>query len=105
MKTTLYWSVAFILMGVLTLILMCSPAHAAGVCGPHAKIVQQLETGYEEQRTGFGLGGNKSIVELFVSEKLNTWSLMITRPDGLTCLMATGSDWGNVQPKDEGEAM
>ncbi|WP_420549865.1 hypothetical protein [Curvivirga sp.] len=71
-------------------------ASAAGVCGPHEKIVQQLEDGYKEIRSGYGLAGNGSLVELFVSKSTGSWTVMLTRPDGWTCLMATGGNWANL---------
>ncbi len=75
---------------------MSAPVFAAGVCGPHEKIVSQLENGFEEARTGFGLAGNGGMVELFVSKAKGTWTFMLTRPDGLTCLMATGGNWEHM---------
>ena len=71
-------------------------SYAAGVCGPHDKIVSQLENGYEEVRSGYGLSGNGALVELFVSKEKGTWTFMLTRPDGLTCLMASGGNWEHM---------
>ena len=71
-------------------------AMAAGACGPHEKIVKQLEEGYEEIRSGYGLAGNGSLFELFVSKTTGSWTVMLTRPDGWTCLMATGGNWADL---------
>ena len=73
-------------------------AQAQRFCGPHEKIVKQLESGYQEARRGYGLAVNGTLVELFVSEEKGTWTFMYTRPDGITCLMANGGDWENMSP-------
>lgn len=83
------------------MIMGSAPAAAGNICGPHEKIVKQLESGYEEARSGFGLSGNGALVELFVSKAKGTWTFMLTRPDGVTCLMATGGNWEHMTVVDE----
>lgn len=75
---------------------VASTASAQNICGPHEEIVKRLEDSYKEARAGFGLAGNGTLVELFVSEDKGTWTFMYTRPDGISCLMAAGGDWEKV---------
>ncbi len=74
------------------MLLGTSLAFAQQVCGPHEELTKRLEMSYHEKSKGFGLVGNGGLVELFVSDN-GTWSFIITRPDGLTCLMAAGKNW------------
>jgi len=39
-----------------------------------------------------GVSTNGSLVELYTSEN-GTWTLMLTRPDGVSCLIAAGQNW------------
>ena len=66
--------------------------HAGMVCGKHADIAKRLESGYQEVRTGIGLAGNGGLIELYVSDK-RTFTIVLTRPNGLACLMAVGENW------------
>ncbi|WP_259780543.1 hypothetical protein [Aestuariispira ectoiniformans] len=75
---------------------VASAASAQNICGPHEEIVKRLEKNYKEARAGFGLAGNGTLVELFVSQDKRTWTFMYTRPDGITCLMAAGGDWEKI---------
>lgn len=68
-----------------------SPAKAQPVnCAPRHVIVARLEEGYGETRQSIGLGGNNSLMELFASAETGTWTIALTLPNGLTCLMASG---------------
>ena len=78
-------------------LLASSPATAQAICGPHGEVVKKLEGDFKEARAGLGLAGNGGLVELFVSEK-GGWSVLVTRPDGQTCLVAAGENWEIVKP-------
>lgn len=65
------------------------------VCGDRNEIVSRLEKGYQETTSGLGLSANGGIVELYTSEK-GTWTLMLTQPNGVSCLIAAGDNWEHV---------
>jgi len=63
-------------------------------CGDRHVIVQRLQTNYGEARTGAGLSeGNSGMIEIFASEETGTWTILLTRPDGQSCLVAAGDSW------------
>ena len=33
------------------------------------------------------------LVEVYASEETGTWTILMTRPDGTTCLLAAGQRW------------
>jgi acid phosphatase family membrane protein YuiD len=74
------------------IIVAATPSMAQTVCGKHADIVERLRSGYEEQQTSAGIAANGSLVEVFASKKGN-WTIIFTRPGGMTCLMAVGENW------------
>jgi hypothetical protein len=65
-------------------------------CASHDFIVDRLATGYGETRQSIGLGSDNRIVELFASTQTGTWTLIITHPDGQTCLVAAGEAFEKV---------
>ena len=76
--------------------LSAAPALAQMVCGNHADIEKRLQEGYSEIRTGVGLAGNGGLIELYTSEK-GTFTIVLTRPNGMSCLMAVGENWEQVK--------
>lgn len=68
------------------------PVHAQTVCGERGKIVGYLSSRYFEQPVSMGLSKNGSVLEVFASEK-GTWTILVTRPDGVTCMIASGKAW------------
>ena len=95
-----------LLAGAVFSSVMClaAPATAQMVCGNHADIEKRLQDGYSEARTGVGLAHNNALIELYTSEN-GTFTIVLTRPNGMSCLMAVGEDWQNVKvPTPAGSA-
>ncbi len=83
---------------IMLVALFPNTSQAQTVCGPYEELTKRLETNYHETSAGFGLLGNGGLVELYVSDK-GTWSFLITRPNGITCLMAAGKHWEASTPE------
>lgn len=63
-------------------------------CGPRVSIVEKLGEVYGESRRGAGLmAGEDALVEIYVSEESGTWTVLKSLPNGISCIMAVGSDW------------
>jgi hypothetical protein len=81
-----------------------SAAAQSKVCSKRDDIVARLESGYKEFSTAMGMSTNGELVELFVSEK-GTWTLILSNPNGTSCLIAAGENWVPMQPlKSKGPA-
>jgi len=80
-------------LGLAGLLLAPTPAPAQQQCGQHDVVVRQLAAQFGEARRGMGLTGNGTVMELFASADTGTWTVAITLPDGLTCLLAVGADF------------
>lgn len=65
-------------------------------CAPRDAVVERLATGYGETRQSVGLGSNNAIVEVFASSETGSWTITVTSPDGLTCLVASGQSFEAV---------
>lgn len=66
-------------------------------CGPRAAIVGQLADHYGERQTALGVAGDgAAAVELWTAGGGESWSLLVTRRDGVSCLVAAGQDWTAV---------
>lgn len=73
-------------------------------CAQRSDLVAWLSDGYEERSLGEGLTRQGVIMEVFVSESGRTWTLLYTRPDGISCLVSTGSAWEGELPSNPSAA-
>lgn len=72
-------------------------AIAAGMCGYRADLVKELSDKYQESGRAIGIAGQINLVEVFAS-KAGTWTILLTTPQGITCVMAAGSSWEDLPP-------
>lgn len=80
--------------GLAALAWMTQPARAQmQQCGERVAIVARLAKHYGETRQGVGLGQGNRLVELFASETTGTWTILVTLPSGMSCLVAAGEAW------------
>ncbi len=85
-------SISGIILG-LFILSIAFPALAAKHCGNRANFLQQLKNQYGEYRVAIGVTDSGSVVEILASENGSTWTLIVTMPNGKTCVMATGKYW------------
>ena len=76
-----------------------TPASAQAVCTQHADLVKQLGTTHAESPVGIGLASNGGIVQVFSSEDGASWTIVMTMPSGISCLMAAGESWELISPE------
>ena len=62
-------------------------------CGPHDDVVARLASGYGESRQSIALGANNTVVETFASIQTRSWTITVTNPGGLTCIVAAGHEY------------
>ncbi|MEL0106777.1 MAG: hypothetical protein ACO3MW_01765 [Rhodospirillales bacterium] len=76
-----------------------SPAAAQMACETRAKITKTLKKDYSELPVSAGLDNAGRMIEVFASKK-GSWTILITMPTGVSCLMATGESWVRRELKD-----
>lgn len=70
--------------------LLAAPAIAQQNCAPREAVVTSLQNNYGETRRSVSLTANGMVVETWASADTETWTFTYTRPDGLTCMLASG---------------
>lgn len=70
-------------------------------CGDRGDVLSQLKDKYKELPTAFGMTGNGAVVELMTAEDGN-WTLLLSFPNGHSCMMAAGQGWELWQPREKG---
>ena len=65
-------------------------SEAADNCAPRDQVLARLASTYGETRQSIGLAANNAVVEVFASDASGSWTITVTLPTGLTCLVASG---------------
>lgn len=78
---------------VLAVVLSYAEAPAQQACAPRDVVVTQLEARFGETRQGAGLMPDQTVIEIFANVTTGTWTIIRALPDGISCLLAAGSDW------------
>jgi len=76
-------------MGLGILVLAAQQVQARS-CAPREDVVKQLAETYGETRQSIGVARQGAVIEVFASDQTGSWSITVTRPDGITCLIASG---------------
>ncbi len=62
-------------------------------CLDREMLIQRLETRYNESLNGAGMQGPKIILEIWSSEDSGSFTILVTKPDGKSCIIASGLNW------------
>lgn len=85
-----------IVVGILLATFLCVYSNVAYaqeaqgmLCGERDEVVTQLQEKYQEVPRYIGVTNANTVMEIFLSE--NSWTMTITLPDGVTCLVGAGT--------------
>jgi hypothetical protein len=84
------WVVGWLLVIVVLVLCACLPALAQSQCGLRAAVIEHLAVKFGETRRSVGLAANSTVMETFASDATGTWTITVTTPQGMTCLIASG---------------
>jgi hypothetical protein len=95
-NSSLYFAVAVILLSSLP-----SAVQAQALCLKRETMIKELKKQFNEVPISIGLAGDK-IIEIFASPNGETFTIIFTTKEGITCPIAAGEDWVNspVPSKD-----
>lgn len=68
-------------------------AQQRNMCAEREIVLQKLSNKFGETRRSMGLAANNGIVEMHASETSGTWTITVTHPNGMTCLVAAGTSF------------
>ncbi len=73
------------------------PAQAAPQCDERTKVLRLLSDKYKEAPVAIGVTNNGGLVEVLSAGKGGTWSIIVTTPQGMSCLVAAGENWKTIE--------
>lgn len=84
------------ILATLAAMMVASTATAQTMCSKRSKFLDSLAQGYAESPVAMGLVSNGSVLEVLTSEK-GTWTIIVTLPNGMSCVVASGEAWEEVE--------
>lgn len=92
-------------VAALCVIVVTAPAWAqAEPCADRDRMVERLAAHYQEVPAGRGLQArdeSQALIEVWASRETGTFTVMQTLPNGVACVLATGTNWqfGVAEPR------
>lgn len=62
-------------------------------CLTRDQVIEVLVNRYHEQATGAGLQSPYQMLEIWTSPETGTFTVLVSYPDGTSCVVASGSYW------------
>jgi len=67
-------------------------------CAAREILAERLGKRYSERLTSGGLQGDDTLIEVWTSDKTGSFTVLATHANGISCLIAAGSDWDTFTP-------
>ena len=66
------------------------------LCTERSEVVNQLSNQYSEAPVAMGIANNGGVVEILSSQSGTSWTIILTMPNGVTCMIAAGENWESL---------
>jgi hypothetical protein len=88
------------LLGLLALawptLAQAPPSGIGSACHSRTELTEMLNQRYAELPSALGVQADGQLIEVFVSEKGMSWTIVLTRADGWSCIVAVGEHWESL---------
>jgi hypothetical protein len=80
-----------------------SPAWAQQqpLCTDRSEVISQLSSQYSEAPVAMGIANNGGVLEILSSQAGTSWTIILTMPNGVTCMIAAGENWESLPARAE----
>jgi hypothetical protein len=65
-------------------------------CGQRTTVLDYLSAKYSEKPIAMGIAANGGLIEVLTSTEGTTFTIIVTMPEGETCMVAAGEGWENL---------
>ncbi len=94
---------AFSLLLLAGIVFLDTPAAAQDSCGPRDAVIELLGNQFDEKTVAIGLASSGGVIEVLASNDGQTWTIMLTTPDGNSCVVASGEAWIEILRRIKGQ--
>ena len=79
------------------LIASTAMAQAQPQCNKRDNVLALLAKKYQETPIAAGVTNTGGLVEVLTDIKSGTWTIIVTTPQGMSCLVAAGEGWRHME--------
>ncbi|WP_170772544.1 hypothetical protein [Ruegeria lacuscaerulensis] len=80
----------------LSIMVLAAQQVQARTCAPREDVVKRLAETYGETRKVIGIARQGAVMEVYASAASGSWTITVTLPDGVTCLIASGQSYEDM---------
>ena len=73
------------------------PTAGQRICDERDNVLAHLAKKYQEQPIALGVTNTGGLVEVLTDGKGGSWTIIVTTPQGMSCLVAAGEGWRSMQ--------
>ena len=84
-----------VILIVFAISLVTDSATAQSRCAPRSKLIAQLDRTFDEKLSSVGITFDGLLLEVWAS-KNGSWTVLVSRPNGRSCIVSHGEDWHGV---------
>ena len=89
------------LIAATALAFVASAALAQNIpCGERDTVLEWHAKQYQETPIGAGVTSAGGLIEVLTDTKGGTWTIIVTTPEGMSCLVAAGEGWRDLVPRN-----
>ena len=88
---------AIIAITMLTITSKQSAGDEPESCRPHSEVLSHLARSYGESPKSLGITDAGNLIEVLSATDGSTWSIVVTTPEGISCLVAAGEAWKELR--------
>ncbi len=74
-------------------------ADTANRCMPRPELLKQLSSLYKEAPVAIGVADNGAVFEVLASIDGATWTAVVSRSNGMSCVVMSGDTWQSAVPR------
>lgn len=89
------------LLAAIATVALSGTAQAEPKCFDHGKILSQFANVYKEAPVAGGMTADGRLIEVLSTDDGLTWTLIVSKPDGESCVIMAGEGWRKMKPKLE----
>ncbi len=90
------WIAAYLglaLVPILTLGSLEAAAQTQTACSPRTDVLGHLAKKYGEAPVALGVTNKGGLIEVLTTGDGNTWTIIVSQPNGTSCMVAAGEGW------------
>jgi len=84
-------------LAVITYSAAAQTASGRPQCNDRKQVLDLLAQKYKEAPIASGITNNGGLVEVLTDAKGGTWTIIVTTPQGVSCLVAAGEGWRKME--------